>query len=78
METLKEIVKGSVAQLTHVCNGKVYFRIDNEKHSYQLEIDSLDSEWKNIYVLPAYNTITLMRWIRESLEKQDDKFIQLK
>ena len=39
--TLKEIVTGTTANLTHVCAGKVYYQIDVENSSYQLEIDSL-------------------------------------
>jgi len=77
METLTQIVKGSTAKLSHVCNGKVYFRIDNKDHTYQLEIDSMDSEWKDIYIQPSYATITLMRWIRKGLEN-GDTFVELK
>ena len=47
-------------------------------HSYQLEINLMDSEWKDIYVYPAYKTITLMRWIRKGIENNDDSFIMLK
>jgi hypothetical protein len=78
METLKEIVNGTMAKLSHICNGKVYFKIDTVEHQYQLEIDSMNSEWKNIYIVSEYKTITLMRWIRESIKNNDDKFIQLK
>jgi hypothetical protein len=77
METLLKIVKGTEAKLTHICNGKAYYRIETNEHMYQLEIDCLDVEWKDVYVLPKYKAITLMRWIRESLEKKNDKFIML-
>lgn len=77
METLTQIVKGTMAKLIHVCNGKIYYRIDTKDHSYQLEIDSMNSEWKDMYVMPSYQTITLMRWIRKGIEKQDETFIML-
>jgi hypothetical protein len=75
METLTKIVKGTEAKLTHICNGRAYYRIETEEHVYQLEINTLDAEWKDVYVLPKYKAITLMRWIRESLEKKDDKLV---
>lgn len=77
METLTKIVKGTEAKLTHICNSKAYYRIENEEHVYQLEINCLDDEWKDVYILPKYKAITLMRWIRASLEKNDDKLIML-
>jgi hypothetical protein len=78
METLKQIVNGTLAKLIHVCNGKAYYIIDTAEHSYQLEIDCLDKEWKDIYILPKYKAITLMRWIRKGIEKNNETFIMLK
>ena len=75
--TLTEIVKGTTAKLTYVCAGKCYYYIQVEDSSYQLEINSMDDEWKTTYLMPEFKTITLMRWIRKSLENKDDKFIQL-
>jgi hypothetical protein len=78
MENIKTIVNGTQANLIHVCNGKACFVIMTADHSYQLEINLMDSEWKDIYVYPAYKTITLMRWIRKGIENNDDSFIMLK
>jgi hypothetical protein len=78
METLKDIVKNTVAKLIHICNGKVYYRIDTDKHSYQLEINCNDKEWENVYILPEYKTITLMRWIRKAIELNNDSFMMIK
>ena len=78
METIKTIVNGTEATLSHICNGKACFKIMTAEHSYQLEIDLMDSEWKDVYVYPVYKTITLMRWIRKGIEKDDDSFIMLK
>lgn len=78
METIKDIVKGTFAKLTHICNSKAYFIIDTELHQYQLEIDCSDKEWENTYIYPEYKTITLMRWIKRGIDKEDDTFIMLK
>jgi len=74
--TLKQIVTGTTATLTHVCAGKVYYQIDVENSSYQLEIDSLEDEWKTTYLMPTFKAITLMRWIRKGIE--NETLIQVK
>lgn len=79
METLKEIVNGTMAKLTHICNGKAYYKIDTENHSYQLEIDIMNmDEWRDVYVQTEYKSITLMRWIRKGITANDDSFMVLK
>jgi hypothetical protein len=78
METLTEIVKGTTANLVHVCNGKVVYQIRTGKHLYQLEIDSTQPEWETTYLEPTFRTITLMRWIRIGMENNDGSFIQLR
>ncbi len=78
METLTNIVKGTTAQLVHVCNGWVIYQINTREHLYQLEIDSTDSEWETTYLLPSFRAITLMRWIRQGMERNDGTFIKLK
>lgn len=79
MENIKTIVKTPVfAKLMHMCNGKGYYRIDTIEHSYQLEIDFMTPEWKDVYILPEYKTITLMRWIRKGLHTNDGSLILLK
>jgi hypothetical protein len=76
--TLKEIVKDADALLTHVCLGKVYYQIHVGGSTYQLEIDSMQPEWKETYLFPRFKAITLMRWIRKGIEKEDGTFIQIK
>jgi hypothetical protein len=78
MERLTAIVKGTTAQLVHVCNGKVIYQIDTGNHLYQLEVDSTDQEWETTYLMPSFKSIMLMRWIRRGMEQQDGTFIQLK
>jgi hypothetical protein len=78
METLTNIVKGTMAHLVHVCNGRVIYQIQTGDHLYQLEIDSTMQEWEATYLLPSFKSITLMRWIRKGMETEDGTFIQLK
>lgn len=76
MEDLKTIVKGTMADISFVCCGKVYYRIQTENHLYQLEINSLDDELTTTYLEPSFKAITLMRWIRKGID--DGSFIQLR
>ena len=78
MEKLTSIVKGTNAQMVHVCNGKVIYQIQSGTHLYQLEVDSTQREWETTYLLPSFKSITLMRWIRKGLESNDGTFIKLK
>jgi hypothetical protein len=64
--------------MTYVCQGKVYYEIYVDDSVYQLEINSMDDEWKTTYLLPSFYAITLMRWIRKGIEKNDGTFIQIK
>ena len=74
--TITKIVKGTDALLTHICAGKVYYEIHVEDSTYQLEIDSMEDEWKTTYLYPRFKAITLMRWIRKGIE--NETFIQIK
>ena len=78
MESIKTIVNGTQASLSHICNGKACYKIMTADHSYQLEINIMNEEWKDVYVYSEYKAITLMRWIRLGLEKNDGSFIMLK
>lgn len=77
MENIKTIVKGTTASLSYICNGKAYYKVITAEHSYQLEINLMDSEWKDVYVYPEYKAITLMRWIRKGIQNNDGSFIIL-
>jgi hypothetical protein len=76
MEDLKTIIKGTKAEFSFACYGKVYYRIQTENHLYQLEINSMDDEFKTTYLEPEFKAITLMRWIRKGIE--EGTLIQLK
>ena len=78
MENLKVIVKGTFANLTHVCNGKAVYQIETGSHLYQLEIDSTAQEWETTYLTPRFKSITLMRWIRKGMETGDGSFTLLR
>ena len=78
METMTSIVKGTMANMVHVCKGKVIYQIITSNHLYQLEIDSTKQEWDSTYLLPSFKAITLMRWIRKGIESGDGSFIKLK
>ena len=78
MEKITSIVKGTMANMVHVCNGKVIYHIETGNHLYQLEVDSTLQEWETTYLLPSFKAITLMRWIRMGLENKDGTFIKLR
>jgi hypothetical protein len=78
MEKLTSIVKGTMARMVHVCNGKVVYQIETGRHLYQLELDSTQQEWEATYLLPSFKAITLMRWIRKGMESKDGTFIKLR
>lgn len=78
MENLKEIVKGTTARLSFVCDGKVCYQIETPGHLYQLEIDSCGKDWAKTYLFPEFKAISLMRWIRKGIDSGDGSFIQLK
>jgi hypothetical protein len=74
--TLTEIVNGTTAKLSHICNGWVYYHIKVDDTYYELQIDTLDEkENKDIYFTPTFKSITLMRWIRKGMIT--GKFIQI-
>jgi len=76
MEKLTSIVKGTMANMVHVCNGKVIYQINTGDHLYQLEIDSTQQEWETTYLVPTFKSISLMRWIRKGWETGDGTFIK--
>jgi hypothetical protein len=78
MENIKTIVNGTTASLSHVCNGKACYMVRTADHLYQLQINLMNVEWKDVYVYPEYKAITLMRWIRLGIENNDGSFIMLK
>ena len=75
--SLKQIVSNdNLAQISYICQGIVYYTIRVGSSSYQLAIDSMDDEWKATYIQPEFKAITLMRWIRKSID--NGTLIQLK
>jgi hypothetical protein len=74
--SLVEIVKGTTAKLSYICAGIAYYEIDVDDSTYQFGINSLDDEWKTTYLYPTFKSVTLMRWIRKSIE--NDTLIRIK
>ncbi len=85
--SIKEIVKGNAANLVHICEGIVLFKIevpnistsdeyDLKDSIYLLEINSTDDDWKSTFILPAIPAIQLMRWIRKGIDNDDGSFMQ--
>lgn len=73
--TIKQIVKGTTACMTYVCEGKVFYQIEvpnseyvRDNSIYQLEIDSTTDEWKGTNLYPNEKAIHLMRWIRKGMK----------
>jgi len=75
--TLKEIVKGTSANLSHIRGGIAYYIIVVKNSSYLLGINLNDDEWLTTDLYPAYKAITLMRWIKKGIDNNDNTFIQL-
>lgn len=76
--TLKDIIKGTTAKMSHVCNGVIYYHIKVEDSYYELRIDTMDeSENKDIYFTPSMKAITLMRWIRKAIESNSGMFNEI-
>ena len=67
MHTLKEIVTGTTAKLSHVCEGIAYYNIDVDDSTYQVGLDSTSDEWKATFMYTEFKAITLMRWIRRDI-----------
>lgn len=76
MHTLKEIVTGTTAKLSHVCEGIAYYDIEVEDSAYQIGIDSTKDEWKATFMYVEFKAITLMRWIRKGIK--EGTLIQIK
>jgi len=74
--TLTEIVKGTDAMMTHICDHIVYYNIQVEDSLYQLGIDCTEDEWKSTDLYPRFKAITLMRWIKRSIE--NNTLVQIK
>ena len=75
--TLTQIVKGNIANLSHIRGGVAYYSIKVEDSLYQLDIDVTTEEWKTTDLYPTYGAITLMRWIRKAIELDNGSFNQI-
>ena len=59
-----------MANMVHVCNGKVIYQIQTGNHLYQLEVDSTEQEWEATYLLPSFILIVLAYPAAKQLDLQ--------
>lgn len=67
--TIKEIVKDNTAKFSHYVDGNMYYTVDVGNVRYMFHINIFDREdLGTTTLLPEYKAITLMRYIRKSME----------
>ena len=77
MITLKEAIKGTKSKFDHACTGILYYIDYVGDHEYQFQIDMNDKADVGTADFEAeYKSITLMRYIRKAMEKNE--FIKIK
>ena len=77
MITLKEAVKDTVAKFSYACCGVLYYVIEvgDEKYQFLVDMNNKEDVGATSFV-SEYKGITLMRYIRKSMESGD--FIKIK
>lgn len=67
-----DIVKnGNMASFSHFCDGILYYTVEFEGKTYMFKIET-DTKEVGVGVFPAsIKAITLMRWIRKSIDKNE-------
>lgn len=71
MITLKEIVKNNIAKFSHACSGVLYYTVECENGIYQFPVDMNNKEDVGTTTfVNEYKAITLMRYIRKSMENE--------
>lgn len=75
--TLKEIVKDTTSKFSHAIAGVLYYVVEVGDRKYQFPIDMNDrDDVGTTTFVSEYKSITLMRYIRKAIEKDD--FIKIK
>lgn len=77
MLTIKEIVKDTKSIFSYASAGVLYYvvEIGNEKYQFPVNMNDKEDVGTTAFV-SEYKTITLMRYVRKALEK--DEFIRIK
>lgn len=69
---VKEAVIGTTAKFSYACSGVLYYTIEIGKDKYQFPIDMNNKSDVGTASFEAeYRGITLMRYIRKAIEKED-------
>lgn len=72
MINITDVVKGNVARFSHAIAGVLYYTVATENGNYQFSIDMNDTDDVGTATFPAEcKAITLMRYIRKSMEKEE-------
>lgn len=77
MLTIKEIVKDTISNFSHAIAGVLYYvvEVNDEKYQFSIDMNDKDDVGTTTFV-SEYKTITLMRYVRESME--NGNFIKIK
>jgi hypothetical protein len=69
--SVKDIVKGTTAKFEYASCGVLYYKIENDTHVYIFPVDMNEEGIGTTRFEAEYKAITLMRWIRKSIETED-------
>lgn len=76
MITLTQAVKGTTAKFSHAIAGVLYYKLYTDDGVYQFSIDMNDKDDVGTTTFNAeYNGITLMRYVRKSM--QNNSFVKV-
>lgn len=76
MKVIDVVRNGNVARFDHFCGGNLYYTVDVNGSTYLFSINTDPREVGTGDFNSEMKAITLMRWIKDSIEK--DEFIKIK
>lgn len=68
---VKDIVKGTTAKFEYASCGVLYYKVETDTHVYIFPVDMNEEGNGTTRFEAEYKAITLMRWIRKSIERED-------
>jgi hypothetical protein len=76
MKVIDVVRNENMAKFSHYCGGNLYYTVEVEGSTYIFDINT-DPNEVGVAVFPnEIKAITLMRWIKKSIDK--DEFIKIK
>lgn len=76
MKVIDVVRNENIAKFSHYCGGNLYYTVEVEGSTYIFDINT-DSNEVGVAVFPnEIKAITLMRWIKKCIDK--DEFIKIK